>query len=64
MFTTYKEYLKKVKEELFSPKTDPHKDLQDIIAIISNLEPKEVADCKDLLLELQKLLERVLSGGD
>lgn len=51
-------------EDLFKPSYNPHKEIEGAIAVISNFEPSEIEDCKPLLLELQKLLEKVLSGGD
>lgn len=49
---------------VFDPMRDPRGQLEDIMAIISNFEPKEVEDCKDVLLQLQDMVEKVLTGGD
>lgn len=61
---SYQDWLKQQTEERFEAQRDPRIYLEDAIAIISNMEPKEISDSKDLLLELQRILERVLTGGD
>jgi hypothetical protein len=51
-------------QEIIDTPLDPRGKLERFLGFLSNLEPKDLADCQDLLLELQKLLDRIISGGD
>lgn len=61
---SFQDYMKKIEEDRFDVKYDPRTKIEDTIAILSHMEPKDIEDCKDLLLELQKMLEVILSGGE
>ena len=61
---SFQEYLQKIKEGSFSASYEPHRIINDCIAVLSNMEPKEIEDFKSLLLELQKTLNMVLSGQE
>ena len=59
---TFKDYIK-THEGTFEPTDQTRQRLEDMIAILSNLEPDEIEDMKDVLLELQKSLAVMLTGG-
>ena len=59
---SFQDYRKKVEEETFEPQFDVRSRLEDVIALISNMEPKDIADNKELLIELQSMLEGILTG--
>jgi hypothetical protein len=58
---SFNDYLKE--QDMVRTPTNPRESLDDAIALISNLTPAELEDSKDKLLELQQMLEDVLSGN-
>ncbi len=58
---TFMQYVRE--QEIVDTPADPRGTLKNIMGFIDNLEPKEIADCQDMLIELQQLLENILSGG-
>jgi hypothetical protein len=59
---SFDQYVKE--QEIVSTPHDPRGVLENVIRFLKNLEPKEISDCQDMLLELQKLLDNILSGSD
>jgi len=59
---TFEDYVKE--QEIITTPSDPRGTLEDIMGFLNSLEPKDVADCQDLLIELQKVLNSIMSGGE
>lgn len=59
-----KSFIQYVQEqEIIETPTQPRKVLKDVIGFLSVLEPKDIAECTDQLLELQKIIDSILSGA-
>lgn len=59
---TFDDYVKE--QEIIDTPSDPRGTLKDIMGFLNSLEPKDVADCKDLLIELQQVLDKIMTGGE
>lgn len=59
---TFMQYVRE--QEIVNTPADPRGTLENIMGFLDHLEPKDIADCQDLLIELQQLLEKILSGGE
>ena len=61
---SFHDYRNKIEEELYETIPKTRERLEDIIAILSNMENKDVEDMKDRLLELKQMLDKILAGGE
>ena len=57
---SFQDYLKE--QDVIRNPENARERLEDAIVMIYNMEPPELEDCKDILLELQKILEQRLTG--
>ena len=49
---TFEDYVRE--QEIIDTPSDPRGTLEDIMGFLNSLEPKDIADCQDLLIELQE----------
>ena len=57
---SFQDYLRE--QDVIRTPVNARERLEDAIAMIYNMDPPELEDCKDLLLELQKVLDDRLTG--
>ena len=57
----FKDYIKE--QEIIQTPLQPRKTLTDVIGFVSALEPKDIADSKDKIIELKQILDEILAGS-
>lgn len=57
----WKDYIKE--NEMLGSQEDPKTMIDNLINVLSHFQPKDVEDTKDLLLDLQRILDDKITGA-